>query len=198
MENFIEGIHTDIGMLYAGKNLKSYQTILASYHQDMQERIEDLKAAYRQGDYHLFATYAHAMKSASAAIGATEVSEMAKTLELAGKADDILQIDETLPQFLVEFPKVIKYIGDYLYQINSECKSVGDKLEPYRNEVEDSLKKRLQAAIDDMDSIGAEEILKEINEHSYNAQIEYCIEKIQEEIGDYNYDNAMIYMKLLH
>lgn len=198
MEVDIKGIHTDIGMVYAGKNLKSYQTILASYHQDMQERIKDLKNAYRSGDYKLFATYAHAMKSASAGIGATELSELAKTLEFAGKADDVIEIDQTLPILLKEFPVVIEHIGEYLEEINEKCETQEDRICPYLNEIDSSLKKKLKEAIDGMDSIGAEEVLAEISKHTYNAQIAYCLEKITKDIADYNYDDAMIYMKLLH
>jgi HPt (histidine-containing phosphotransfer) domain-containing protein len=196
--NFIKGVHTDIGMKYAGMDREIYHTILKTYYPDMTERLVELEHIYAKKDFKLFATYAHAMKSASASIGATEISELAKILEFAGKEENLSTIEETLQEFINQLKEVLQSIGEYLSKLKQEEREQGIETLDYLDKIDSRLKERLYQAADNMDSITAEEILKEINRYTYNAEIAYYLEKIGQAINDYQYNTALTYLKFLH
>ncbi|MDD3413888.1 MAG: ATP-binding protein [Lachnospiraceae bacterium] len=196
--NFIKGVHTDIGMKYAGMDLDIYHTILKTYYPDMTERLVELEHIFAKKDLKLFATYAHAMKSASASVGAIEISELAKILEFAGKEENVSTIEEKLQEFINKFREVLQSIGEYLNKLKWEEKEQGIETLDYLDKIDSKLKERLYQAVDGMDSITAEEVLKEINQYTYNAEIAYYLEKIGQAINDYQYDTALTYLKLLH
>ena len=133
-----------------------------------------------------------------ASVGATEISELAKILEFAGKEENVPKIEEILQEFINKFEEVLQDIGEYLNKLKCEEKEQGIETLDYLDEIDSKLKERLYQAIDGMDSITAEEVLKEINQYTYNAEIAYYLEKIGQAINDYQYDTAFTYLKLLH
>jgi hypothetical protein len=61
-----------------------------------------------------FITHVHAIKSASASIGATEVSAYAEQLEVAGMVTDTDFIRENLPTFAKHLAELINNIAAFL------------------------------------------------------------------------------------
>lgn len=198
VKSFIQGVRTDIGLKYAGNNLDTYHIILKTYYPDMYKCMKAMREAFEKNDLKLFSIHAHAIKSASAGVGASEVSEMAKTLEFAGKEESRSKIEGILDIFYKEFEKILQSIGDYLNKIQEKETLSGEETLQYKNEIDQELKESLYRAIDNMDSMGAQEILDQINQNTYNAEISYCLEKIEKELADFRYEHAMKYMKLLH
>jgi len=62
----------------------------------------------------LYTIYVHALKSASASIGAKELSEKAKALEAAGKQGDFAYIKQNNPDFLKALEVVLDKINNDL------------------------------------------------------------------------------------
>jgi HPt (histidine-containing phosphotransfer) domain-containing protein len=75
-----------------------YREVLAAYYQDALERLPLLEKP-PEGDLSLFVIQVHSLKSASATIGAAELSGEAAELEGAGKSGDLPAIREKLPAF---------------------------------------------------------------------------------------------------
>jgi len=74
------------------------------------EIIREKQGALDDDDLHLYTVTTHAMKSALANIGETELSEIAKKLETAGRDKEIAIITAETPAFLINLQIVIKKI----------------------------------------------------------------------------------------
>ncbi|MDR3192491.1 MAG: response regulator [Treponema sp.] len=96
---FIEGLDTARGIVMTGGTEAGYRGVLAAYYQDALERLPLLEKPPEKGELPSFVIQVHALKSASASIGAADLSKEAMELETAGKAGDLPAIREKLPGF---------------------------------------------------------------------------------------------------
>jgi signal transduction histidine kinase/CheY-like chemotaxis protein len=96
---FIEGLDTARGISLSGGSETVYREILEFYCKDVAERLDILRQPPAAEGLPLFTTQVHALKSASANIGATVLSEQAALLEEAGRQGDRAVITERLDQF---------------------------------------------------------------------------------------------------
>jgi len=95
----IPGIDTAKGILMTGGTVTAYMQVLSLFCKDAQDRLPLLQKTPEADTMSAFITQVHALKSASASIGAQEISSMAADLEAAGKAGDMVFIREHLPSF---------------------------------------------------------------------------------------------------
>jgi len=95
----IEGLDAARGLVATGGTNAGYRDVLKFYRRDAQARIPFLNAPHAENDLKSFITHAHALKSASASIGATDLSEDAKSLEDAGRRGDMKLIRERVDGF---------------------------------------------------------------------------------------------------
>ncbi|MDR3139035.1 MAG: response regulator [Treponema sp.] len=95
----IAGLNTEAGIAGTGGSEDIYREILAVYCQDARDRFELLRRPPEAEQLPLFITSIHALKSASASIGAAELSAEAANLEAAGKQGDMAFITEHLGRF---------------------------------------------------------------------------------------------------
>ncbi|MDR0411477.1 MAG: response regulator [Treponema sp.] len=100
----IEGIDTRKGLDMAGGSMEAYKEILATYVKDVNNRIpmlctfeQSIKTTFPdEKSLSSFITQVHALKSASASIGALSLSSEALALEMAGRSADIAIIKQNL------------------------------------------------------------------------------------------------------
>jgi CheY-like chemotaxis protein/nitrogen-specific signal transduction histidine kinase len=95
----IEGVDTERGLAMTGGSEKQYREVLALYCKDASGRAELLRAMPGETDPALFTMQFHALKSASASIGAAVLSDEAARLEAAGKNGDLAFIRKRLADF---------------------------------------------------------------------------------------------------
>ncbi|MDR2552658.1 MAG: response regulator [Treponema sp.] len=95
----IPGVDVRRGIAGTGGTLEGYRQVLAAFRGDAEERLGFLRKMPEDGTLSFFVTQVHALKSASASIGAGTVSSAAARLEAAGKAGDLETIREVLPGF---------------------------------------------------------------------------------------------------
>jgi len=88
--------------------------VLSTFHRDGVNKIEEIKKCLETDNYNLYTIYVHALKSASASIGASELSEMAKSLENAGKQHDFAYIKQHNPAFISALEVVLDDISKVL------------------------------------------------------------------------------------
>jgi HPt (histidine-containing phosphotransfer) domain-containing protein len=79
--------------------MEGYIKVLETYCRDAEKRLEILSGMPDGIGLALFTTQVHALKSASASIGASEISRMAAELEEAGKNGDTDFIGKNLAAF---------------------------------------------------------------------------------------------------
>jgi HPt (histidine-containing phosphotransfer) domain-containing protein len=108
----VAGLDVQAGIAGIGGSENQYRNLLAVYCRDADSRLAELRAfSGQENDVPAFTIQVHALKSASASIGAMEVSRMAARLEEAGKNGDIPAISENLEPFCTGLALLLDNIG---------------------------------------------------------------------------------------
>jgi len=94
---------------YSKDELNAKAELLEIFYKDCIKKIEELKKCLKTENYNLYTIYIHALKSASANIGAVKISEFATLLEDAGKREDFEFIKLRNAEFLADLQI---YLGD--------------------------------------------------------------------------------------
>jgi signal transduction histidine kinase/DNA-binding NarL/FixJ family response regulator len=110
----IEGIDASRGLALTGGSAERYIAVLKLYCRDAEKRIEILSSVPDESGLAAFITQVHALKSASASIGAASLSEKAAMLEDAGKRGDVAAISEKLDEFREELSLIVERIRSVL------------------------------------------------------------------------------------
>lgn len=97
------------GIMYCGSK-ENYLEILTSQRDSGKEIIGQVKQLYEKADWKNYVILVHGIKSSMMSIGAVKLSEMAKGLEFAGKADDIEYIRREHDTMLQEFERVMQML----------------------------------------------------------------------------------------
>ncbi|MDR1514571.1 MAG: Hpt domain-containing protein, partial [Synergistaceae bacterium] len=96
----IEGVNASRGLAMTGGTVERYFGVLELYCRDAEKRIAVLRKIPGKSELSAFVTQVHALKSASASIGAEEISRMAAELEEAGRNGDMEFIRANLGVFI--------------------------------------------------------------------------------------------------
>ena len=111
----IQGIDMSVAMRYYSGDEAGFAEVLELYYMDGQRKLPLLQELARSNlsDYQ---TEVHALKSASANIGAVSLSEMARAQENAAAKGDRSLIDQQLPRLLEAYGALLERIGWALEQ----------------------------------------------------------------------------------
>ncbi|MDR0868210.1 MAG: response regulator [Planctomycetota bacterium] len=99
------------GLRGTGNKPAFYLDILDTYAEDAKARLTKLFAPATDAEWKSFITHVHALKSASASVGAAKISAAAKELENAGRGGDAAFIQANLPAFTTELAAVAAAIS---------------------------------------------------------------------------------------
>jgi CheY-like chemotaxis protein len=158
----IPGVDTARGMIASGGTEAMYREVLELYCRDAAARMEFLAVERAGYDMKNFTTQVHALKSASASIGASELSEKAAMLEDAGKRGDMTAISEGLDGFRDDLSLIVERIRHAL----SLRKDV-----PYGASVLDKTAlPRLKEALEAEDIGAVDGILSELREMRFGGE----------------------------
>jgi len=122
----IEGLDTTKGMANAGGSLWSYMEVLEIFCRDANERVGLLTTDCAGSDTKRFITNVHALKSASASVGAVGVSETAASLEAAALRGDMDHIQGTVDGFRTDLAYIVGRIEDVLEADAAQKAGEGD------------------------------------------------------------------------
>jgi signal transduction histidine kinase/FixJ family two-component response regulator/HPt (histidine-containing phosphotransfer) domain-containing protein len=109
----IEGIDVRLGLERTGGEEAQYEEVLRIFCEDAKMRVtilRDLAAAAADINLRLFTTHTHALKSALANIGASELSLAAARIERAGHMEDMPLIMEETAPFLDKLQALVERI----------------------------------------------------------------------------------------
>ncbi len=87
------------GLAYCG-DAEDYLFAIETYCGSIDARSQQIEDNYRDGDLENLAINVHSLKSTSAAIGACDLSEKAKALELAAREGDAASLSRDIPALL--------------------------------------------------------------------------------------------------
>ncbi|MDR1841167.1 MAG: response regulator [Holophagales bacterium] len=122
----IKNIDVSAGINNLGGKLENYLNTLSQYCKDVTVKMVEIPKSIEQNDISMFITCVHALKSASAYVGAVRLSEMAKALELAGNNRNMNYIETNLEDFLSELKITMNNISMILSKNKSDSENNED------------------------------------------------------------------------
>jgi HPt (histidine-containing phosphotransfer) domain-containing protein len=156
-------------------------------------KIDEIKACLESENFLLFTTYVHALKSASANIGAEVLSKMAETFETAGRGEHLTFIKLQSDEFLSTLEAVLTNIKTALAeQRKTESQAPVDAALLKAGLV------KLSEAVDDGNLRNIKTAAKDLQPFAQAAEIGGMVDDIIQGVlvGDYEEAEAMIKMLL--
>ena len=101
------GVDTAYGIDYCGGDTEFYEELLADYVSKKDEKLSEIQGYFDNEDWENYEIRVHSLKSTSALIGATDLSEKAKALEFAAKEKNIQFILDNHAQFEDDYEKLL-------------------------------------------------------------------------------------------
>ena len=186
----IYGVNAPVGIKYAGGSVDTYHQILKTYVADGEKHCVQIAESFDKADYKLFTIYAHALKSASANIGAEELSREAAELEFAGKNNDIDYIRENFTEFMNELSSIVLNIKTYLQscEASEDVPVISDTLGDLVHLKEKAIE--IEHAIENVDFDAVEIILDELFEYKWDESIFELLNRIKTGISMFDYDDV--------
>ncbi len=185
----IEGIDTDEVAKYYSGSAEEYQELLRLYCLDGKRKLVHLQELWEKGDYESYGIEVHGLKSASANVGAMEVSNSAREHENAVNRGDETFVDSNIPKLLTEYEQQIEHILDFLDK-NRKAEDAKEKAQ--KMEQADLLRK-IKDALDSLENFRAKDCahkIEDILQYRLNADMERKLEEIQEQLKLYEDDAA--------
>ena len=99
------------GLMYCG-NKENYLDILTTQRDSGREIQAQIEELYEKADWKNYVIVVHGIKSSMMSIGAVKLSEMAKALELAGKAEEYAFIQNEHAAMIEEFKRVMELLDN--------------------------------------------------------------------------------------
>lgn len=118
----IPGIDIKAGIALSGGNINLYIQVVKEYYKSCRKLIREIKDCLKKENIKLYTIHLHAIKGASDSIGAIELTEFAKELELAGTRGDLSFIHANTPKIIDD----LELLLDNIYPVIIECNYSGD------------------------------------------------------------------------
>jgi len=186
----IDGVDVHRGIALTGGKMESYLRTLEVFYKDGHEKINGIKACLERGDLSLYTTYVHALKSASASIGAGELSEIMKSLETAGKNEDIAFIKNNNDKSLEIFEVLLNNIKGALSAHDAAAEN-DVSTESLSSEQKKEKLTGLKEALVNMDTITADATLNDLMMESIDNATKAALSEITQHILMSDYEEAI-------
>ena len=170
----------------SGGITEQYLDTLVLFYKDGREKINELTKCLEKDDLALYTIYVHALKSASANIGARALSEAAKVLEEAGDNEDLVYVKTHNAVFLTDLRSLLDRINDVLTAFKKNTVEKKKDAEKTRADLV-----KLKTAIDDLDAGSINDIIEELRQSTHGEDMETVIEDISDNILVAEYEKAL-------
>ncbi len=162
-------LNVEKGMIYCGGR-EQYLEILSLYDQSGGENIEKLEELYSIQDWKNYIITVHAVKSAMLSIGAERLSEMAKSLEMSGKAGKIDYILAHHGKLIEEYKRVLRVLHSFLHPgEHYKVEAPTQELPELSDEKFDELAAGMEEAMYNLNGAGMLEILEQLQGFQYRG-----------------------------
>jgi len=185
----IPGIDSLKGIALTGGTAASYRQVLDLFCKDAKERMPVLCKNQDSNTLPEYILNVHALKSASASIGAQEISSLAAQLEAAGKAGDTMFINEHQHTFAELLSALVNNIQDMYQNVpqNDSDSPLSASVSLLFTELTDALKSNKIPEI--------KRILNELEKQTQNSKIKRVLEQISDQVLMTEFDNAVKIIK---
>jgi len=183
----IRGLNVNKGIAMTGGTFKGYLRVLAMFRKDAEERLVLLRELPDEARLPLFTSQVHALKGASGALGAEEISAEAAEIEVAGKAGNVAVVANLLPGFVHRLTELIEEIRLALDNAAETPQTTGkaalSRVIPLLRELSDALKTQEAGTID--------RILSELGKQSLDSGTKELLERVSDEVLMTEFDEAL-------
>jgi CheY-like chemotaxis protein len=187
----IQGVDMEKGIAMTGGTLGAYGDVLVFFRKDAEERLPLLKTAPDADALPAFVTQVHALKSASASIGAAELSAQAAKLEAAGKAGDIAFIRENLAVFTECLSELAAGILVWEKTVKDSEEQAGGAAGGADHEAVTPLLHELAQALKSQKGDIIDRILEQIARQPLDTGVKTAVDKIADEVLIAEYEKAL-------
>ena len=111
----IKEINTDIGVKNCG-TVDNYISAIIAYARVVSEYTDEMESSWKSGNMKKLTTRIHSIKSTSKIIGADDLSELAKKLELAGIDGDKEKVGEGIDELISRYKTLGEALQPFLLQ----------------------------------------------------------------------------------
>ncbi len=170
----IDGIDIEKGMNNAGGITANYLSLLAVFIKDAEQKLAQLQECLANNNIKLYTVYVHALKSASANVGAMELSELCAKLEKAGNNNNFDYINLNTNGLIKITQKIIENTKPHLPKTDNSIKS-----SDYREQLV-----ILKKAMGDIDISAMDEIIAALPDNNDFLAI-------KEDVLMFEYDDAI-------
>ena len=184
----IKGLNIKRGLMLSNNKMEAYLDTLALFCKDGIEKISEIESCLEQGNIQLYTINVHALKSAAANIGASDLSEKARALEAAGERENLSFIKSHNPEFINALKLIMDNIKDVL---SSHNKSNKPKSAPIDIEKLTAELKKLKTALENMDLSIIDGLVDTLREMTQGDETSATIAGIAENILMAEYDSAI-------
>jgi HPt (histidine-containing phosphotransfer) domain-containing protein len=181
----IPGVDVQRGISMTGEKMALYEQVLTLFRKDAELRLPLLRTAPGEDALPAFVTQVHALKSASASIGAAAFSAMAEKLEAAGKTGDLAFIRENLPDFAATLAELMKGIDAAMKSDDSVTHNATPAAGSFA-----PLFRELAAALQSQKADDIDRILEELMRQPLSADVKAVLEQISDEVLRAEYNKA--------
>ena len=187
----IEGLDAQKGIAMLRGNVALYLRTLSIFCREGNDIAAKLKQCLETGNIPLYTTYVHALKSAAANVGALNISNEAKELEMAGKQNDVPFIEKQTAGFLANLTTMLYTISEAI----SASSGAEKKAAVNEGEVKAELGK-LREALTVLDSGNIDKTYENLRQYRHHADIAIpeigdTIEVILQKVLIGEYDEAI-------
>jgi CheY-like chemotaxis protein/HPt (histidine-containing phosphotransfer) domain-containing protein len=105
----------DVGIDYSGGDVGMYREFLSMFCEMKEENDKRIAQCFDAGDWQNYVTQIHALKSTSLTVGATKLSEEAKTLELSGK-EFLADKESAVPGYILAHHEEVMLLYNNTYK----------------------------------------------------------------------------------
>ena len=187
----IPRVNVKHGITMTGGTVAGYKQVLSIFHKDVEERLPLLQTTPGVDTLSMFITQVHALKSASASIGAAELSKEAAALETAGKSGDLTFIEKNLNGFVEHLVEIVDGIRVVLESENRDNREISNFSSPIPNSEYLPLLHELTAALQSQKAVSIDRILEELRQKPLDSKTKETIEKISDHVLMTEFDSAL-------
>jgi CheY-like chemotaxis protein len=187
----IPGVDVRHGINMTGGTLSAYKQVLPLFCKDARDRLPLLQKTPDTDVLPVFITQVHALKSASASLGAVDVSAQAAALETAGKTEDLAFIEKNLFSFTAHLAELVTHIEAAL---ESDAALRGTSMDAGRSTTNIAifipLLQELALALRERKADDIDHILDELLQQPLSADSQEALEQLSDEVLVAEYDKA--------
>ena len=187
----LTGIDAEGAMKKMGFVEEMYLDILKTYFSELKMAYKRIIKAWETEDIKSFVIDVHAVKSTSASVGAMELSEIAKALEIAGKNNDEAFIKENFGKFEEHVSSILATLTDFFGTQADEPdyskEETGDIINIWGQDLVD----KLIIACEEMDSGNVSELIEDMRTKDTDGKCAKYISQISEYAKQYDYDEII-------